>query len=101
MLVVPGIVTILASMFSYLAGKRKNAAEVEHLKAQKKASEAEAAAVIAQAAAEIVGPLIERLRSLQQEVEHLTQVNRQLKSRIEELETLVKDFLPKEEKNVD
>lgn len=91
----PVVVAVLISVPSYLVGRRKNAAEVSKLLAEKGASEASAAAVVAQAAAEIVGPLLERMRSLQEEVNSLRQLNKQLNVRIAELEDLVRDFLPK------
>lgn len=92
----PVLVALIASIFSFIAGRRKGSAEIENLKSEKKVSEAEAARVLAEAAAQIVSPLLERLRSLQEEVNSLTQINRQLKGRVEELEALVKTFLPKE-----
>lgn len=91
----PFIFSMLSLVFGFLFGRRKNIAEIENLKSQQKVAEAEAGSIIAQAAAQIVGPLVERVRALQQEVNDLTEMNKQLKNRIEELETLVKTFLPK------
>lgn len=91
----PVVLAFVGAIAAYLAGKRKNLAEIEKLKAEKNASDAQAASVIAQAAAEIVGPLLERMRELQTEVTSLRQSNKQLNTRVQELEDLLREFLPK------
>lgn len=93
---VASVVTlVIGSGLSYGLGRKRNVAEIAKLKADKNVSDSQAAAVVATAAAEIVGPLLERLRELQDEVNSLRQINKQLNTRVCELEELMKEFLPK------
>lgn len=72
--VVSGLFTIGGIVVSYFLGRKKSNAEVAKLEGEKKSVEAaaglstaEAASIIAQAAADVVQPLTNRIRELQTE----------------------------------
>lgn len=99
--IVTGIFGLVTVLLGWVFGRRKNNQEVDNLKAEKKSieaasgvSQAEAAQIIAQAAAETVRPLLERLQELREEnaeldeeILHLNTSVRNLRIENEELRT--------------
>lgn len=72
--VTSGVMSILAIVLSYVFGRKKNSAEVRKLEGEKKSVEAaaglstaEAASIISRAAADVVQPLTNRIRELQED----------------------------------
>lgn len=110
----PLVGSVLLAVVTYLLGKKKNRAEINKLEGEKKSVEAaaglstaEAASIISRAAADVVQPLTNRIRELQQESlardnrhaeeirrlqTHLSEVTRenvQLKTKVAHLEAKV------------
>lgn len=102
---------VALAVLTYLLGKKKNRAEINKLEGEKKSVEAaaglstaEAASIISRAAADVVQPLTNRIRELQQEslmrdqknaeevhllkkhIMELTRENVQLKTKVAHLE---------------
>lgn len=105
---------IVLAFVSYFLGRRKNQAEISKLEGEKKnveaaagLSTAEAASIISRAAADVVEPLTNRIRELQQEslardkkhaeeisrlqfhINEVTRENVQLKTKVAHLEAKV------------
>jgi chromosome segregation ATPase len=85
-------VTLLTTLFAFVVGRRRSKQEVDNLQAEKRSieaasgvSNAEAAQIISQAAAETVKPLLERLRELREE-------NAELDQEILEKETQIRNL---------
>jgi hypothetical protein len=92
--IVTGIFGIVTVLLGWVFGRRKNNQEVDNLKAEKKSieaasgvSQAEAAQIIAQAAAETVRPLLERLQEYREENEEQDEMILELKRENKELKT--------------
>jgi phage shock protein A len=100
---VQGSMTALLSVITYFQGRKRGNAEVEKIKVEKKSIEAaaglstaEAASIIAQAAADVVQPLTNRIRELQQQnldqqnqISGLARENTDLRNKVTFLETQV------------
>lgn len=91
---IAGVFSIIAVVLGWAFGRRKSNQEVDNLKAEKKSieaasgvSQAEAAQIIAQAAAETVRPLLERLQEYREENEEQDQKILELKRENKELKT--------------
>lgn len=84
------IVSLSASVLTYIVGRAKNKAEVENLKAEKKSIEAasgvstaEAASVISKAAASTIQPLMQRVAEQAEEIKFLTDRNVSYRNELE------------------
>ena len=76
---VGAFVTLATAGFTYIVGRRRQGAEVENLRAEKKTIEAaagmnhaEASQTLAEAAVMIAAPLVERVKEQQEEIKYLT-----------------------------
>jgi predicted nuclease with TOPRIM domain len=99
--IITGIFGLVTVLLGWVFGRRKQRQEIDNLQAEKKSieaasgvSQAEAAQIIAQAAAETVRPLLERLQELREEnarlddeILHLNTSVRNLRIENEELRT--------------
>lgn len=92
--IIAGVFSIAAVVLGWAFGKRKSNQELDNLKAEKRSieaasgvSQAEAAQIIAQAAAETVRPLLERLQEYREENEEQDQKILELKRENKELKT--------------
>lgn len=77
--IITAVAGIVVSILTYFFGRKKNNAEVKKLEGEKKSVEAaaglstaEAASIISRAAADVVQPLTNRIRELQQELKDKT-----------------------------
>lgn len=92
--IVTGIFGLVTVLLGWVFGRRRNNQELDNLKAEKKSieaasgvSQAEAAQIIAQAAAETVRPLLERLQEYREENEEQDEKIFELKRENKELKT--------------
>lgn len=83
---------VVTGIFAYLAGRRRNNAEVEALKGQANVSSAEASSIIANAAASIVQPLTDRIAGLIKENESLRAEVLDLKIQVKHLTVVVEEM---------